>query len=181
MRFTLRVWRQKGPNATGKLEQYDAPDVSPEMSFLEMLDVVNERLNERGEEPIAFAHDCREGICGACSLMIDGVAHGPVRGAATCQLHMRSFTDGATIRIEPWRARAFPVIKDLVVDREALDRIVQAGGYISAPTGSAPDANAIPSRSRTSTTRWTPPRALGAARASPRARTRPPPSSRRRR
>src|SRR5215207_2776013 len=144
MRFTLQVWRQKGPNATGKLEQYDAPEVSPDMSFLEMLDVVNERLNERGEEPIAFAHDCREGICGSCSLMIDGVAHGPVRGAATCQVHMRSFTDGATIRIEPWRARAFPVIKDLVVNREALDRIVQAGGYISVPTGSAPDANAIP-------------------------------------
>src|SRR5215204_234271 len=144
MRFTLQVWRQKGPNATGKLEQYDAPDVSPDMSFLEMLDVVNERLSERGDEPIAFAHDCREGICGSCSLMINGVAHGPVRGAATCQVHMRSFTDGATIRIEPWRARAFPVIKDLVVDREALDRIVQAGGFISAPTGSAPDANAIP-------------------------------------
>jgi len=144
MKFTLQVWRQKGPNAAGKLEQYDAPDVSPEMSFLEMLDVVNERLNERGEEPIAFAHDCREGICGTCSLMIDGVAHGPVRGAATCQVHMRSFTDGAAIRIEPWRARAFPVIKDLVVNREALDRIVQAGGYISVPTGSAPDANAIP-------------------------------------
>jgi succinate dehydrogenase / fumarate reductase iron-sulfur subunit len=144
MKFTLQVWRQKGPNAAGKLERYDAPDVSPDMSFLEMLDVVNERLNERGEEPIAFAHDSREGICGSCSLMIDGVAHGPVRGAATCQVHMRSFADGATIRIEPWRARAFPVIKDLVVNREALDRIVQAGGYISVPTGSAPDANAIP-------------------------------------
>jgi len=144
MRLTLRVWRQKGANAPGAFVTYDAPDVSPEMSFLEMLDVVNERMEERGEEPIAFAHDCREGICGTCSLMIDGVAHGPVRGAATCQVHMRSFTDGATICIEPWRARAFPVIKDLVVDREALDRIVQAGGYISAPTGSAPDANAIP-------------------------------------
>jgi succinate dehydrogenase / fumarate reductase iron-sulfur subunit len=114
------------------------------MSFLEMLDVVNERLIEGGGEPIAFAHDCREGICGSCSLMIDGVAHGPVRGAATCQVHMRSFEDGATIHIEPFRARAFPVIKDLVVDREALDRIVQAGGFISVPTGSAPDANAIP-------------------------------------
>ena len=144
MRFTLKVWRQASPNATGKLVQYDAPDVSPDMSFLEMLDVVNERLIEGGEEPIAFAHDCREGICGSCSLMINGVAHGPVRGAATCQVHMRSFTDGETIHIEPWRARAFPVIKDLIVDREALDRIVQAGGYISAPTGSAPDANAIP-------------------------------------
>ena len=144
MRFTLRVWRQQGPDVPGKFVQYDAPDVSPDMSFLEMLDVVNERLNERGEEPVAFAHDCREGICGSCSLMINGTAHGPVRGAATCQVHMRSFTDGQTIHIEPWRARAFPVIKDLVVDREALDRIVQAGGFISAPTGSAPDANAIP-------------------------------------
>jgi succinate dehydrogenase / fumarate reductase iron-sulfur subunit len=144
MRFTLNVWRQQGPNAAGKLVSYDAPDVSPDMSFLEMLDVVNERLIESGDDPIAFAHDCREGICGTCSLMINGVAHGPVRGAATCQVHMRSFDDGGTIRIEPWRARAFPVIKDLVVDREALDRIVQAGGYISAPTGSAPDANAIP-------------------------------------
>ena len=144
MRFTLRVWRQKGPTTPGKMVQYDAPDVSPDMSFLEMLDVVNERLTESGDEPIAFAHDCREGICGSCSLMINGVAHGPVRGAATCQVHMRSFGDGETIHIEPWRARAFPVIKDLVVDREALDRIVQAGGFISAPTGSAPDANAIP-------------------------------------
>ena len=144
MRLTLKVWRQKGPNVPGKLEEYDAPDVSPDMSFLEMLDVVNERLVERGEDPIAFSHDCREGICGSCALMIDGVAHGPVRGAATCQVHMRSFEDGATVYIEPWRARAFPVIKDLVVDRAALDRIVQAGGFISAPTGSAPDANSIP-------------------------------------
>jgi succinate dehydrogenase / fumarate reductase iron-sulfur subunit len=144
MRFKLEVWRQQGPDVAGKLVSYDAPDVSPDMSFLEMLDVVNERLIESGDEPIAFAHDCREGICGSCALMINGVAHGPVRGAATCQVHMRSFDDGETIRIEPWRARAFPIIKDLVVDREALDRIVQAGGYISAPTGSAPDANAIP-------------------------------------
>ena len=144
MRFTLKVWRQASPTAAGAFVQYDAPGVSPDMSFLEMLDVVNERLMERGDEPIAFAHDCREGICGSCSLMIDGVAHGPVKGAATCQVHMRSFTDGQTIHIEPWRARAFPIIKDLVADREALDRIVQAGGYISAPTGSAPDANAIP-------------------------------------
>jgi succinate dehydrogenase / fumarate reductase iron-sulfur subunit len=144
MRFKLEVWRQQGPDVAGKLVSYDAPDVSPDMSFLEMLDVVNERLIESGDVPIAFAHDCREGICGSCALMINGVAHGPVRGAATCQVHMRSFDDGETIRIEPWRARAFPVIKDLVVDREALDRIVQAGGYISAPTGSAPDANAIP-------------------------------------
>ena len=143
MRLTLKIWRQKGPDAPGQLVEYDAPDISPDMSFLEMLDVVNERLMERGEEPIAFAHDCREGICGTCSLMIDGVAHGPVRGAATCQVHMRSFSDGATVSIEPWRARAFPIIKDLVVDRSALDRIIQAGGYISAPTGGAPDGNAI--------------------------------------
>jgi succinate dehydrogenase / fumarate reductase iron-sulfur subunit len=144
MHLTLKVWRQASANAPGKFVQYDAPEVSPDMSFLEMLDVVNERLEANGEEPIAFAHDCREGICGTCSLMINGVAHGPVRGAATCQVHMRSFTDGQTIHIEPWRARAFPIIKDLIVDREALDRIVQAGGFISAPTGSAPDANAIP-------------------------------------
>ncbi|HEX6052873.1 MAG TPA: succinate dehydrogenase/fumarate reductase iron-sulfur subunit [Gemmatimonadaceae bacterium] len=144
MHLTLKVWRQPGPNAPGKLEEYDAPDVSPDMSFLEMLDVVNERLVERGEEPIAFSHDCREGICGSCALMINGAAHGPVRGAATCQVHMRSFDDRATIVIEPWRARAFPIIKDLVVDRSAFDRIIQAGGYISVPTGSAPDANAIP-------------------------------------
>ncbi|MDF2775180.1 MAG: succinate dehydogenase iron-sulfur subunit [Geminicoccaceae bacterium] len=144
MHLTLKVWRQKGPDSPGRLEEYDAPDVSPDMSFLEMLDVVNERLVERGDEPIAFSHDCREGICGSCALMIDGVAHGPVRGAATCQVHMRSFDDGATIFIEPWRARAFPIIKDLVVDRSAFDRIIQAGGFISAPTGSAPDANAIP-------------------------------------
>ena len=143
MRLTLKVWRQKGPDAPGRLVEYEAPDVSPDMSFLEMLDVVNERLMERGEDPIEFAHDCREGICGTCSLMIDGVAHGPVRGAATCQVHMRSFADGATITIEPWRARPFPIIKDLVVDRSALDRIIQTGGYISAPTGGSPDGNAI--------------------------------------
>ena len=143
MRLTLRIWRQKGPDTPGQLVEYDAPDISPDMSFLEMLDVVNERLMERDEEPIAFAHDCREGICGTCSLMIDGVAHGPVRGAATCQVHMRSFSDGATVSIEPWRARAFPIIKDLVVDRSALDRIIQAGGYVTAPTGGAPDGNAI--------------------------------------
>jgi succinate dehydrogenase / fumarate reductase iron-sulfur subunit len=144
MNLTLKVWRQSGPDSPGKLVEYDAPDVSPDMSFLEMLDVVNERLVEKGQEPIAFSHDCREGICGSCALMINGVAHGPVRGAATCQVHMRSFADGDTIYIEPWRARAFPIIKDLVVDRSAFDRIIQAGGYISVPTGSAPDANAIP-------------------------------------
>jgi succinate dehydrogenase / fumarate reductase iron-sulfur subunit len=123
---------------------YRADDISPDASFLEMLDVVNERLSERGEEPIAFSHDCREGICGSCALMVNGVAHGPERGAAACQLHMRSFKDGDEIVVEPWRARAFPVIKDLVVDRRALDRIIEAGGFITAPTGSAPDANLIP-------------------------------------
>ncbi|MBA3260407.1 MAG: succinate dehydrogenase/fumarate reductase iron-sulfur subunit [Gemmatimonadales bacterium] len=143
MNLTLHVWRQPGPGAAGRMVQYDADDISPDMSFLEMLDVVNERLVERGEEPIAFDHDCREGICGSCSLMIDGVAHGPNRGTATCQLHMRSFPDGAAISVEPWRARALPVIKDLAVDRTALDRIIAAGGFISAPTGSAPDGNAI--------------------------------------
>jgi succinate dehydrogenase / fumarate reductase iron-sulfur subunit len=143
MNVTLHVWRQAGPQAKGSLVRYDARDVSPDMSFLEMLDVVNERLMERGETPIAFDHDCREGICGSCSLMINGVAHGPNRGTATCQLHMRSFRDGEEIYVEPWRARAFPVIRDLVVNRSALDRIIAAGGYISAPTGSAPDGNAL--------------------------------------
>ena len=142
MRLTLHVWRQKGPTAPGRMVRYDAADVSPEMSFLEMLDVVNEGLIARGEEPIAFDHDCREGICGSCGLMINGIAHGPSRGTATCQLHMRTFRDGDTIYIEPWRARAFPVIKDLVVDRGALDRIIAAGGFVSAPTGGAQDANA---------------------------------------
>jgi succinate dehydrogenase / fumarate reductase iron-sulfur subunit len=143
MRFTLHVWRQAGADQPGKMVQYEATDVSPDMSFLEMLDVVNERLTERGEVPIAFDSDCREGICGSCSLMINGVAHGPMKGTATCQLHMRSFKDGATIYVEPWRARAFPVIKDLTVDRSALDRIIQAGGFITAPTGGAQDANSI--------------------------------------
>ena len=143
MNLTLRVWRQPGRTAPGKMVEYEARDVSPDMSFLEMLDVVNERLVERGEVPIAFDHDCREGICGSCSLMINGVAHGPHPGTATCQLHMRSFRDGDTISVEPWRARAFPVIKDLVVDRNALDRIIAAGGFISAATGCAPDGNAI--------------------------------------
>ncbi len=144
MKVTLRVWRQRGPGAPGRLERYEADDVSPEMSFLEMLDVVNEKLIAAGDLPIAFDHDCREGICGSCSLMIDGVAHGPMQGTATCQLHMRSFADGAEIVVEPWRARAFPVIRDLVVDRSALDRIIQAGGYVSVDTGGAPDGNAIP-------------------------------------
>ena len=143
MNLTLHIWRQPGPGAPGRMVRYEAHDISPDMSFLEMLDVVNERLMETGEPPVAFDHDCREGICGSCSLMINGVAHGPNRGTATCQLHMRSFADGDEIRVEPWRARAFPVIKDLVVDRSALDRIIAAGGYVSAPTGSAPDGNAM--------------------------------------
>jgi succinate dehydrogenase / fumarate reductase, iron-sulfur subunit len=143
MRLTVKVWRQGGPDDAGRFATYEHTKVSPHMSFLEMLDVLNEELIDRGEEPIAFDHDCREGICGSCGMMINGVAHGPERATATCQLHMRHFKDGDTVTIEPWRARAFPVIKDLVVDRGALDRIVEAGGYISAPTGSAPDANAI--------------------------------------
>jgi succinate dehydrogenase / fumarate reductase iron-sulfur subunit len=143
MNLRLRVWRQPGPSQPGKMVEYDAPGVSPDMSFLEMLDVVNERLTEGGEEPIAFDHDCREGICGSCSLMINGAAHGPMKGTATCQLHMRSFRDGDVIDVEPWRAKAFPVIRDLIVDRSAFDRIIQAGGFISASTGGAQDANAI--------------------------------------
>ncbi|MFL5579693.1 MAG: succinate dehydrogenase/fumarate reductase iron-sulfur subunit [Gemmatimonadaceae bacterium] len=144
MNLTLHVWRQAGPDAPGRMVRYDATDVSPDMSFLEMLDVVNERLQERDEEPIAFDHDCREGICGSCSLMINGVAHGPMKGTATCQLHMRSFRDGDVLYVEPWRARAFPVVRDLCVDRAALDRIVAAGGYISVNTGGARDANSLP-------------------------------------
>jgi succinate dehydrogenase / fumarate reductase iron-sulfur subunit len=144
MRFKLRVWRQNGPEERGRMAEYEAENVSPHMSFLEMLDVVNEGLAKKGVEPIAFDHDCREGICGACSLTINGVPHGPDRGATTCQLHMRRFKDGDVIHVEPWRARAFPVIKDLVVDRGAFDRIIQAGGYVSVNTGGAPDANALP-------------------------------------
>jgi succinate dehydrogenase / fumarate reductase iron-sulfur subunit len=145
MDLTIHVWRQ-APGETGRMVTYsdEAKDISPEMSFLEMLDTVNERLVEKGEEPIAFEHDCREGICGSCGMMINGQAHGPERGTATCQLHMRKFHDGDVIHIEPWRAAAFPVLRDLIVDRSAFDRIVDAGGYISAPTGSAPDANLIP-------------------------------------
>src|ERR671934_889558 len=143
MNLTLHVWRQAGPQAEGRLVQYDAADISPDMSFLEMLDVVNERLVEQGQTPIAFDHDCREGICGSCSLMINGVAHGPQRGTATCQLHMRHFNDGDVVYVEPWRARAFPVIKDLVVDRSALDRIIAAGGFITAPTGGGPGSKRV--------------------------------------
>ena len=143
MHLTLHVWRQANRDAPGKMVVYRADDISPDMSFLEMLDVENEGLTQRGDTPIAFDHDCREGICGMCSLMINGMAHGPMRGTATCQVHMRSFKDGDTIYIEPWRAKAFPVIKDLTVDRSALDRIIQAGGFITAPAGGAQDANNI--------------------------------------
>jgi succinate dehydrogenase / fumarate reductase, iron-sulfur subunit len=144
MNLTLHVWRQKNAKSEGHMVQQEARDISEDMSFLEMLDVVNERLIERGEDPIAFDHDCREGICGTCGLMINGIAHGPQRATTACQLHMRHFRDGDTIYIEPWRAQAFPVIKDLVVDRSAFDRIIQAGGYISVATGTAPEANSTP-------------------------------------
>ena len=144
MRLTLRVWRQQNPQTKGKLVRYEMNDVSEDMSMLECLDVLNERLVEKGEEPIAFEHDCREGICGSCGFMINGIAHGPVPATTVCQLTMRHFKDGQELVLEPWRARAFPLVKDLVVDRRALDRIIEAGGYISVSTGSAPDGNAIP-------------------------------------
>ena len=142
--ITLKVWRQDGPGKPGRLVDYTANNVSTDMSFLEMLDVVNEGLIAKGQDAIAFESDCREGICGACGLVINGVPNGPVRGATTCQLHMRSFKDGDTITIEPWRAKAFPVVKDLVVDRSAFDRIIAAGGYVSFNTGGAPDGNCLP-------------------------------------
>jgi succinate dehydrogenase / fumarate reductase iron-sulfur subunit len=144
MKLTLRVWRQKNADADGAMSTYEVDGISADMSFLEMLDVVNEGLITRGEQPIAFDHDCREGICGMCGMMINGVAHGPERATTVCQLHMRHFRDGDEITIEPWRAQAFPVIKDLVVDRSAFDRIIAAGGFISASTGSAPEANSVP-------------------------------------
>ncbi len=144
MKFTLRIWRQKNAQSQGRFVDYELDGVSPDSSFLEMLDLLNQKLILEGEEPVAFDHDCREGICGMCGMMINGVAHGPKAAITTCQLHMRTFRDGDTIVIEPWRARAFPVVKDLVVDRSAFDRIIQAGGYVSVSTGSAPDANAIP-------------------------------------
>ena len=144
MKLTLHVWRQPSGEAKGKFVRYEARDVSPDMSFLEMLDVLNEELSLRGESPIAFDHDCREGICGSCGVMINGVAHGPSRGTATCQLHMRLFKDGDEIWVEPWRSKAFPVVRDLVVNRGALDRIIAAGGFVSVRTGGAPDGNTIP-------------------------------------
>lgn len=143
MKVTLKVWRQAGPDAPGGFETYEVDDASPDMSFLELFDVLNERLMTEGKEPVAFDHDCREGICGSCSMMINGRPHGPELGTATCQLHMRKFQDGAHITVEPWRAKAFPIIKDLAVDRAAFDRIIEAGGYITATTGAAPDANLI--------------------------------------
>lgn len=143
MRLRLRIWRQAGPKDPGRLVDYDVR-VSPDVSFLEMLDILNESLIQKGEDPVAFDHDCREGICGACGVVINGAPHGPLPATTTCQLHLRHFSDGQTIVIEPWRAAAFPVIKDLVVDRSALDRIIQAGGYISVRTGAAAEANALP-------------------------------------
>ncbi len=144
MRVTLQVWRQDGPQHDGGFKVYQVEGISEEMSFLEMLDVLNERLLNQGEEPVAFDHDCREGICGTCGVMIDGLAHGPQLGTATCQLHMRKFKDGATITVEPWRATGFPIVRDLIVDRSAFDRIIESGGFITVDTGSAPDANLIP-------------------------------------
>ena len=144
MNLALKVWRQKNTSSAGEFVTYEARNIIPDMSFLEMLDVVNEDLIARGEEPIAFDSDCREGICGMCSLVINGVPHGPQRATATCQLHMRHFQDGQTITIEPWRAKAFPILRDLVVDRGAFDRIIAVGGFVSVNTGGTPDANAIP-------------------------------------
>ena len=144
MNFRLKIWRQPSRAGKGKLANYEVSDISPATSFLEMLDILNEQLTQRGEEPVAFDSDCREGICGTCSLTINGQAHGPSHPAAACQLYMRQFRDGTTITIEPFRVRSFPIVRDLVVDRSALDRIVQAGGFVSARTGSAPEANSIP-------------------------------------
>lgn len=141
MNLTLKIWRQAGPGKPGAIKTYEVGGISPDMSFLEMLDVLNERLIAKGEEPVAFDHDCREGICGTCGVMINGQAHGPDSATTTCQLHMRRFHDGDTIMIEPWRAKAFPIIRDLVVDRSAFDRIIQSGGYVSVNTGNAPEAN----------------------------------------
>ncbi len=144
MKLTLKIWRQENSNASGKFQTYQVSDVSPDMSFLEMIDVLNEKLIVKNEDPIAFDHDCREGICGMCSMVINGRPHGPLKGVTTCQLHMRSFKEGDTIVIEPWRANSFPVLKDLIVDRTAFDRVIASGGYISVNTGNAQDANNIP-------------------------------------
>ena len=144
LQLTLKIWRQKSSSESGAFETYDVKGLNSHMSFLEMMDVLNEQLIEEDKEPVAFDHDCREGICGMCSMVINGRAHGPLKGTTTCQLHMRHFKNGETIFIEPWRAKAFPVIKDLVVDRSSFDRIIQSGGYVSVNTGSAPDGNAIP-------------------------------------
>jgi len=146
MRLTLNIWRQKSRDSTGSFEKYDMPEVSEHMSFLEMLDVLNERLQADGKEPVSFEHDCREGICGSCGFVINGRPHGPMPRTTVCQLHMRSFKDGEELWLEPWRAKAFPIMRDLVVDRLAFDRIIQAGGYISTNTGSAPEANSVPVR-----------------------------------
>ena len=144
MNLTLKIWRQKNRNEAGRLEEYKVKDISDEMSFLEMLDTLNEQLMKEGREGVAFDHDCREGICGMCSLVVNGMAHGPEKGTTVCQLHMRSFKDGDTIVIEPWRATAFPIMRDLVVDRSSMDDIIQAGGYVSVNTGNAQDANNLP-------------------------------------
>jgi succinate dehydrogenase / fumarate reductase iron-sulfur subunit len=144
MRINLKIWRQPGPDAAGRFETYVVEDANPHMSFLELLDVLNERLIKEGEAPVEFDHDCREGICGSCGFVVNGVAHGPQPKTAVCQLHMRHYRDGDTILVEPWRAKAFPLIRDLVVDRSAFDRIMAAGGYVSVSTGNAPDANSIP-------------------------------------
>lgn len=144
MNLILKIWRQKNKDSKGEIKEYKANNITEHMSFLEMLDVVNEDITKQGDDPIAFDHDCREGICGACSLMINGVAHGGQEATTTCQLHMRSFKDGDTIFIEPWKANAFPVLKDLIVDRSSMDRVMQAGGFVSISTGGAPDANALP-------------------------------------
>jgi len=143
MKFTLNIWRQRDANTPGALVTYQVSEITPDMSFLEMLDALNEDLLGKGEAPVAFEHDCREGICGSCGFLINGLAHGGRRGTTTCQLSMRFFKDGETLTLEPWRVRAFPIVRDLIVDRSAFDRVIQAGGFISAPTGSAPDANAI--------------------------------------
>lgn len=144
MTIHLKIWRQEGPDAPGRFERYTVDDANSHMSFLELLDVLNEQLIREGVDPVEFDHDCREGICGSCGVVIDGIAHGPERRTSACQLHMRHYSDGDTIVVEPWRAKAFPIIRDLVVDRSAFDRIVEAGGYVSVDTGGAPDANAIP-------------------------------------